>query len=243
VAQYNFGVGQLFIVPPGANPTPVNVGTLKDVSLDISRDVKELIGAYAFAEDVALGKGKISGKAKSGRIQGGLIAAILAGSATTTGQTAAANNELSTIPTTPYQVTALNGATFVQDGGVYDYTAGKWLTCIASAPASGQYSVSAAGVYTFAAADTTHQVGLYYTYTMVTGNKVALTNQLMGAATIFQLNVFNTYKGGQFGYTLYAVVMPKLSLAGKQDDYTEVDIEFQGFADSLNRVVSVYTES
>jgi hypothetical protein len=55
VAQYNFGVGQLFIIPPGTNPTPVNVGTLKDVSIDISRDVKELIGAKAFPEDVALG--------------------------------------------------------------------------------------------------------------------------------------------------------------------------------------------
>jgi hypothetical protein len=244
VAQYNFGVGQLFIVPPGANPTPVNVGTLKDVSLDISRDVKELIGANAFPEDVALGKGKISGKAKSGRIQAALIASILAGSTTTTGQTAAANNELSTIPGTPYSVTALNGATFVQDGGVYDYTAGKWLTLVApGTPASGQYTVTSAGVYTFAAADTTHSIGLFYTYTLTTGNKVALTNPLMGAATIFQLNCFNTYGGKQFGYTLYAVVMPKLSLAAKQDDYTETDIEFQGFTDSLGRVISVFTQS
>ena len=243
MAQYNFGVGQLFIVPPGANPTPVNVGTLKDVSIDISRDVKELLGANAFPEDVALGKGKITGKAKSGRIQAGLIASILAGSTTSTGQTAAANNEISNIPGTPYQVTAINGATFVQDGGVYDYTAGIWLKCVASAPATGQYSVSAAGVYTFAAADTTHQVGLYYTYTIATGNKIALTNPLMGAATIFQLNCFNTYGGKQFGYTLYAVVMPKLSLAGKQDDYTEVDLEFQAFADTLNRVISVFTNS
>lgn len=243
MAQYNFGVGQLFIVPPGANPTPVNVGTLKDISIDISRDVKELIGSYAFPEDVALGKGKITGKAKSGRIQAGLIAAILAGSTTSTGQTAAANNEISNIPTTPYQVTALNGATFVQDGGVYDYTAGKWLSVVASAPATGQYSVSAAGVYTFAAADTTHQVGLYYTYTMVTGNNIDLNNVLMGAATVFQLNAFNTYGGKQFGYKLWAVVFPKLSLAGKQDDYTEVDLEFQAFTDTLNNVINVYTNS
>ena len=243
MAQYNFGVGQLFIVPPGANPTPVNVGTLKDISIDISRDVKELVGSYAFPEDVALGKGKITGKAKSGRIQAGLIAAILAGSTTSTGQTAAANNEISNIPSTPYQVTALNGATFVQDGGVYDYTAGKWLSVVASAPATGQYSVTALGVYTFAAANTTHQVGLYYTYTMVTGNNIHLNNVLMGQATIFQLNAFNTYGGKQFGYKLWAVVFPKLSLAGKQDDYTEVDLEFQAFTDTNNNVINVYTNS
>jgi hypothetical protein len=242
MAQYNFGVGQLFIVPPGTNPTPVNVGTLKEVSVDISREVKELIGANAYPEDVALGKGKISGKAKSGRIQAGLIASLLAGSTTATGQTAASNNEMSSIPTTPYTVTVLNAAKFVQDGGVYDYTAGIWMKCVSTAPATGQYTVTA-GAYLFAAADTGHSVGIYYTYTMTTGTTVALSNPLMGAATTFQLNVFNTYGGKQFGYTLYAVVMPKLSLAGKQDDYTETDIEFQAFTDSLNRVISVYTQS
>lgn len=240
MSQFNFGVGQLFITPPGANATPINVGTLQEVSLDISRDVKEMHGSNAFPEDVALGKGKLSGKAKTGRIQAGLIATLLAGSTTSTGQTASAVNELSTVPATPYQVTVVNSATFVDDGGVYDYTASKWLSKVAGAPATGQYSV-AAGVYTFAAADTTHQVGIYYTYTLTTGNKVALTNQLMGTITQFQLVVMNTYKGKNVGYKLYAVVFPKLSLTGKNDDFTVQDVEFQGFADSSNRVIDVYT--
>lgn len=237
---FPFGVGQLFLVPPGSNPTPINVGTLKDVSLDISRDVKEMYGANAFPEDVALGKGKITGKAKSGRFQASLIAAIMNGSTTTTGQTAAANNELNTIPATPYQCTAINGATFVQDGGVYDYTTGAWKTCVASLPAAGQYTVSAAGVYLFAAAETGHSIGLYYTYTLTTGVKVALSNQLMGSVTTFQVNVFNTVKGNNLGYTLYACVFPKLSFGNKQDDYSEVDIEFQAFTDSNGRVLSIY---
>jgi hypothetical protein len=217
------------------------VGTLKDVSLDISRDVKELYGAYAFPEDVAMGKGKITGKAKSGRIQSALVAAVLAGSTTSTGQTAAANNETATVPTTPFQVTAVNGATYVDDLGVYDYTAGIWLSRVASAPATGQYSVTVAGVYTFASADTGHQVGLYYTYTLATGKKVALTNPLMGAATVFQLVVFNTYRGKQRGYKLYAVVFPKLALHDKQDDYSDTDLDFQAFTDGTNRVIDVYS--
>lgn len=241
MAQYNFGVGQLFIVPAGSNPTPVNIGTLKDVSLDISRDVKELYGAMAFPEDVGLGKGKITGKCKSGRIQSGLIAAALAGSSVTTGQLMAANNEVANIPTTPFTVTAINGATFAQDGGVYDYTASKWLSVVASAPATGQYSVSAAGVYTFAAADTGHQVGLFYTYTATTGVNIDLNNVLMGAAPVFQLVVFNTYRGKQKGYKLWAVVFPKLTLGDKQDDYSEVDLDFQAFSDSLGNVINLYT--
>lgn len=240
MAQFNFGVGQLFIVPPGANPTPVNVGTLQEVSLDISRDIKEMYGANAFPEDAALGKGKVSGKAKTGRIQGNLISTLLAGSTSTTGQTASANNELSTIPATPYQVTTANAATWTQDGGVYDYTAGKWLSRVASAPATGQYSV-ALGVYTFAAADTNHQVGIYYSYTVATGTTVALGNQLMGAITQFQLVVSNTYNGKSTGYKLFGVVFPKLSMAGKNDDYTVSDVEFQAFADATGKILEYYT--
>lgn len=241
MAQYNFGVGQMFYTPPGTNQTPVQVGTLKNVSLDISRDVKELMGANAFPEDVALGKGKISGKAKSGRIFGSMMAALIAGSTIATGQKLAANNEIGTVPTTPYQITVVNSATWVEDGGVYDYTAGIWLSRVASAPATKQYSI-AAGVYTFAAADTTHQVGIYYTYTAVTGQTVSLSNPLMGAATIFSLNVFNTYRGKQKGFKLWAVCFPKVSWDDKQDDYTEWDLEFQGFADmTTNKVIDLYS--
>jgi len=240
MAHYNFGVGQVFYTPPGANQTPVQVGTLKDVSLDISRDVKELIGANAFPEDVALGKGKISGKAKSGRIFGSMLNALIAGSTIATGQKGAANNETWTIPTTPFQVTVAQSATWSEDGGVYDYTAAKWLSRVASAPATGQYSV-AAGVYTFAAADVAHIVGIYYSYTIVTGTTVSLANPLMGAATIYTLNVFNTYRTKQKGYKLWAVCFPKVSWDDKQDDYTEFDLEFQGFADmTTNKVIDLF---
>jgi hypothetical protein len=310
--QYNFGVGQLFIVPAGANPTPVNVGTLQDVSIDISRSPVEMYGANAFPEDVSLAKGKITGKAKAGRMQGTLIAALMAGSTTAVGQTGAAQNELGIIPATPFLITPVNSATFTQDGGVYDWTASKQLTCVASAPITGQYALTAAVVgasasfatsvmtctiapttgtfqvgqtinatgvaagttitslgtgtgglgtynlstvpgtiaaesvtagvaYLFALADVGHQVGLNYTYTITTGLTISLSNQPMGSAPTFQLAVANTSKGIQFGYKIWAVVFPKLSLAAKQDNYTEADFEFQAFSDSLNRVINFYT--
>lgn len=239
MAQYNFGVGQVFFKPAGTTQQPVQIGTLKDVSLDISGDVKELYGANRFPEDVALGKGKITGKAKSGQIFGAMVQALIAGSSIATGQTLAANNEIGTPSSNT--ITAANSATWVTDGGVYDYTAGKWLSVVASGPATGQYSV-AAGVYTFAVADATHQMGLYYTYTAATGQTVTLSNPLMGSATQFQLYVFNTYKGIQSGYKLWATVFPKFSWDNKQDDYTEWDVEFQCFVDgSTNNVISVYT--
>ena len=241
MAQFNFGVGQMFFTPPGTNQTPVNIGTLKNISLDISRDVKELMGANAFPEDVGLGKGKITGKAKSGRINGATFQSLVAGATIATGQALAANNETGTIPGTPFQITTVNSATWTADGGVYDYTASKWLARVASGPATGQYAVTA-GVYTFAAADTGHIVGLYYTYTATTGFTTTLQNPLMGAATVFSLVVFNTYRGKQKGYKLWAVTFPKISWDDKQDDFTEWDLEFQGFTDmSTNNVISLYT--
>jgi hypothetical protein len=243
MAQYNFGVGQLFITPSGSGVTPINVGTLKDVSLDISRDVKELTGANAFPEDIALGKGKITGKAKVGRLMSSLIASLLAGSTTTAGQISGVNGEAATIPSEAFTYTVANGATFVADGGVYDVAAGKWMTYAATPSAADQYSVNTStGQYTFYSTDAGKSVLIYYSYKQAsTGTQISYTNQLMGSAVQFSLNVFNTYKGVNSGWKLYAVVFPKLQWDNKQDDYTEYDVEFQAFADSNSRVMDVYT--
>ena len=61
--NFQFGSGSLFATPiggnQGANPTPIQFGTLQDVSLDVSFAMKELYGQNQFAEQVARGKGKI----------------------------------------------------------------------------------------------------------------------------------------------------------------------------------------
>ena len=240
MAQYNFGVGQLCIVPSGTNPTPIQIGVLQDVSLDISRDTKELVGQNAFPYDVALGKGKISGKAKSGQIQSSIINAMLGGSTIATGQTLAANNENAGNAVVGATYTATNHSTWTEDMGVYDYTTGLWLTRSASAPANASQYEVAAGVYTFYSGFT-DVCGFYYQYTQAAGFTIAQLNPLMGAAVTFQLNVFNTYRGLQKGYTLFATVFPKLSFDNKQDDFEYTDIEFMGFQDSLGRVVDIYT--
>lgn len=240
MAQYNFGVGQLCIVPSGTTPTPIQIGVLQDVSLNITRDTKELIGQNAFAYDVALGKGKISGKAKSGQIQSSIINAMLGGSTLATGQTLAANNENAGNAVIGATYSSSNHTTWTEDMGVFDYTTGLWLTRSASAPANAtQYEVMS-GVYTFFTGFV-DVCGFYYQYTSAAGYTIAQLNPLMGAAVTFQLNVFNTYKGLQKGYTLFAVVFPKLSFDNKQDDYEFTDIEFIGFQDSSGRVVDIYT--
>lgn len=238
--QYNFGVGQVALIPPGANPTPVNISVLQDVSLDISFTTKELRGNLQFPVDIARGAGKITGKAKTGVIAGGLLSAIL-NTTSSTGSKLGVLNEIAPVPASPYTITVANSATWVEDLGVYDATAGKFLKCVASAPATGQYSV-AAGVYTFAAADTTHSMQISYSYSSASvGITNSLQNSLMGTSTVFKLELFNNFRGNGLGFVLPAVTIPKLSLPMKAEDYTIMDLDFEAFADSTGKVIDFYS--
>jgi len=244
MAQFNFGVGQVALTPYlGAAGQSVQVGTLQDVSVSLTRETKELYGANFAPVDITLGKLKISGKAKSGQIQGALIQLMLGGSTQATGQTLAAYQENQGVAIVGASYTAVNGATYVTDLGVYDQTTGAWLTDVSPATPANvkQYKVSAAGIYTFYTGFT-DVCYFNYSYTAAaTGLTTSLVNNLMGSATLYQLQLFNTYKGIQFGCKLYAVMFPKFDLASKNDDYTLQDIEFVGCADSSNNVINVFT--
>lgn len=242
MSQYNFGVGDLTLISPATTAQAIQVGVLKDVSLDVSFTTKELRGAYQFPVDIARAGGKISGKAKSGLINGGVISAVL-GTTPTTGSKIGVDNETSAIPASPYAVTVTNSATWLDDLGVFDNNTGLYMKRVdaAATPATGQYKV-VAGVYTFAAADTLHSVSVSYSYTAAAvGQTNALVNQLMGSGTVYQLALYNTFRGKNMGVKLYAATIPKLSFAFKSEDYTEVDMDFEAFADASGKVIDFYT--
>jgi hypothetical protein len=240
MAQYNFGTGALYITDSSTPAQTTQVGVLKDVTIDISVDTKELRGAYQFPVDIARAGGKISGKAKFAQISGRLINAILNGTQTAGQTVIGSNNESGTVPaTSAYTITVAN-TTGWSDLGVYDVTASKFMTRVTSGPTAGQYSCSA-GVYTFAAADASHSVQISYSYTSSTANTVALTNQLMGSGTTYILNVFNTYKGKNIGIKLNAVTLGKYALGLKNEDFSDQDVDFMAFADASGNVISIYT--
>ena len=238
-----FGTGLLALRPSGSNPTPVQVGVLKDVSVDYSFTTKELRGAYQFALDIARAGAKVTAKAKSGTLAGALIQQLLAGSTIATGSVQGVHGESATIPTTPFEVTVTNGATFKTDFGVFDVTAGKWLTRGATATATGIYAVNeATGKYTFHSADTGHVVKIYYSWTdAANGKTITLTNQLMGSGATFRLHLFNSFRNKSQGITLNAVTSTKLALALKSEDYLEKDLDFEAFADDSGEVCRIYT--
>lgn len=242
--MYHFGLGYVGLIPSGANPTPVPIGVLTDVSVDFSYDLKELRGQYQVAVDVARGPAKITAKAKNATIMGATFLAALGGATSATGTVVGVLAEPWAIPAVTFLVTVANGATFADDLGVLDLTAGKYLTRVAAGPAAGQYSVNVAtGAYTFAAADVSHNVTIAYSYaSAATGKTITLLNQPMGASTPFVLACYNVYNGKPLGFRFPAVHVPKLSVAMKAEAYTEQDLEFNIVQDTTStKVVEIYT--
>jgi hypothetical protein len=93
----------------------------------------------------------------------------------------AAVSEAHTVPATPFQVTVTQAATFSCDQQVSYVSSGLPLVRVASGPTVGQYSVSAAGVYTFAAADTSKALTFAYATISVPSDLVDATLQLITA--------------------------------------------------------------
>ncbi len=241
--MFEFGAGTLWGFPvtgnTAANPTPMKFGTLQDVSLDISGDVKQLYGQKQFPEAVARGKCKITGKSKFASINGKMLNDMFFGQTMQAGMKKVALDESGTITTGT--VTVANSAQFVQDWGVRYSATGLPLTKVASAPAVGQYSVSA-GVYTFNTTENTTVVQISYTFTAAAaGSQLNITNQLMGFAPTIQVLLETVYNTNQFSVLLYSVVASKLSFTTKQEDFIIPEFDFEAFANAAGQVIDIYS--
>lgn len=250
MAQYLFGAGKVFATPiqdvygqPITNPTPVEIGVMQSVSVDISYDLKELYGRGQFAVDAARGKGSIKCKATIGRISGALLNSIFFGGVVAEGGldvvTQTINGEKiqtggALTPVVP------NAGTFVKDMGVTTAKAIP-LTRVSGTPLTGQYSVDeATGAYTFATVDVGKTVFISFKYSAtVAGAKSGLVNNLdMGYTPEFAVNLQREYKGKFMGMEFFRCTSNKLGFSSKQDDYDLPEFEFQPMADDLNRVFS-----
>ena len=247
MSQIFFGAGALFGTPltnyavtAVANPTPVKFGILQDISLDVSFDVKMLYGASQFPFAVARGKGKISGKASFAQINAQVWNSLVFAQGNTANLTQNYEDLIgSVVPATPYQITPTppSSGTWSQDLGVRGPGGVDWQR-VASAPATGQYSV-AAGVYTFAAADTGLTMFISYQYTTTAANSVTNTvnNVAMGQTPTFRADMSLPYGSKQLLITLPNCISTKLSFASKLDDFGIPAFDFEAFADGNNRVL------
>jgi len=233
--QFGFGSGSAWAIDSAANSTPVPFGILQDASVEFSFSNKELSGTYAFPVAVGRGSGKIACKAKNARMSGRLMNLFFNGSKAA-GQTSVAQDEAGTVPTTPFAITVANSAQWATDLGVYNATTGIPLVRVASAPATGQYSV-AAGVYTFAAADTGLAMKISYTYTIAaSGEQITITNPLIGDAPTFKAVLTQNFNSKRNTLTLNSNVFSKFGWGTKLEDFGMKDLDFSSFADAGNNI-------
>ena len=237
MAAFNFGVGSLWASRTDiSNPTPAQFGTLQDVAVDFSFTSKPLMGQYQIAVAVARAGMKTTAKAKFATIEALAFNEVFFGQTRATGLVTAVLNETSAIPATPFTITVVNGATFATDLGVFFTLTGVRLVRVAATPATGQYTVNTTtGAYLFAAADTLLSVAISYSYAAAAGGtKIVITNQLMGAAPTFQMNLTSIYQGKNLSLQLNSCISTKLSLPFKNEDWTIQEMDIEAFTDASN---------
>jgi hypothetical protein len=247
MAMFNFGAGVLWGTPTFdatgaaiANPTPLMLAVTQEVSVDISGDIKELYGQNQFPVQVARGKMKITGKVKYGQFNGAVVNSLFFGQTVTSSLYSIVNDVTgAVIPSTPFTITPVvpSSGTWTGDLGVRN-SSGNPMTRVASAPTTGQYSVTA-GAYLFAAADTGQTVFISYQYTATStvAKTSVVQNVAMGQAPQFRADFFNQLGGNGLALTLYACVSNKLALQTKLDDFMIPELDFSAFADSSGNVL------
>lgn len=233
-----FSAGSLVLVDAsGALPQSKNVGLLKNVEATFESAIKSYFGKKKFAVANATGECKVSGSIGFGHIDGALIASVLGG--TKTSGRKLVENKTGLIPATPFTVTMAHAADFVRDLGVE--IDGKTATLVASAPAAGQYSV-AAGVYTFAGADTGKSYDINAEYTAVTGSTIKISNAQMGSDVVFELDMWNDFRGSHFGLKLYQVILPNLGLKFGNDEFTAQDLKWEANVNAVGDLGELYLD-
>jgi hypothetical protein len=245
MTQFSFGSGTLISKRTDITGTPpALLGTLQDVSLDFDRKIEMLLGQYNMAVAAGGGEFKIAGKAKFARLQAAQINNLFLG------QTLTANSmvEMTTGETDTVTAAAIgvaNGATFLEDFGVFYASSGAQLVPVAASPTQGQYIApsGSGGTYTFNSADNGAAVVIYYSYSITSGNKITLANQLTGPLPMFEVSLKETFN--YFGTSkdivvkLNACVAPKLSLPFSSQKFTVAEFDFQAIADASNNIGTI----
>ncbi len=254
--MFEFGAGSLWGQPVGGNTTlpgtPTFFGTLQDVSLDISGDVKQLYGQKQFPEAIARGKCKVTGKAKYAWINAKQMNDLFFGQTLLAGMVQISSNQAAGVPAvTPFTVTLAppSSGTYLNDTirgdqGVRYATTGVPLTKVSSPTAIGQYSVDVTiGKYTFFSGDANANVLISYMYapSAATGNQIQVSNQFMGFAPIVQMVLEAIYNNNQFNVVLYNCLVSKLTFATKQEDFIIPEMDFEAFANPAGKVLDIYS--
>jgi hypothetical protein len=217
-----------------ANPTPFELETISDISLDYKGKNVELRGQYLVPVDARMADVSITGKFTIGTWNlNQLNSIIFAGTLNITDIDRINADEPHVVPaTSPYTITVTNAASFSEDLGVsYGVgaaMAGAQFERITVAQA-GQYTVvDSTGVYTFDVADASAPVVISYVDTDGVGASLSIPNNLQGQSPQFEFVALNSGQGSGFvGYRFFncRATGAKI-LSGKNNDFNKIEIDF-----------------
>ena len=248
---FNFGTGTVvgrrtgvdYTNTPITIPTPGRLATLQDIDVSFDRTLKELIGQYQFAVDIAGGQVKIAGKAKVAGMQANFYNDLFFGNVLSSAAGELMAVDESHAAAASITVTPPASGTFVHDLGVFTQSTGNQLTRVTSVPPVGSYSVTEpGGAYTFNAGEAgTLLITYSYSVTTATSKEIVISNQLMGLSPSFEIHLQMNYpnNGGivnTLNLKLNACKASKLDFPLKNTDYTLPSLDFMAFADASNTI-------
>lgn len=246
VPQGVFGPGILVLTRTDVpNSTPTNIGFVQEFSTDIKFDLKELYGQNQLPLLVARGTGKCSGKMKAAVVSANVLNTVLFGSGgaiTIPKQYDFSITAATPVPPTPFQITPAvpSSGTFDKDLGVINAATGEPLTLVASAPAAGQYSVTA-GVYLFSTADNVAGVQVVITFaysftSAATGQVLTINNRPIGDTPTFQIDYKSTLYGATYYVRLFNCVGGGWAMGHKLTDFANPEFDFSFFANAAQQL-------
>ena len=237
--MYLFGSGTAIVTPSGSNPTPLNIGLLQEITIDVAQSNKTLYGQYKDPVAVGGGTRKWTGKAKVARFSMQVMNAMMFGTTINAGQIAEIFGESGTVPAvSTYTITTVNSATWTTDLGVIYAATGLPFKRVASGPTVGQYSV-AAGVYTFASADASAKVLISYLYTITTvGQNFSVPPTLIGSTINFALNatMIDPTNNNVLSLQFPNCVVNKVAFGTKLEDFVMPEFDFDIYANAAGQI-------
>lgn len=199
----SFSMGMVYALPLAGvspNPTPIPFATLTGAKVAVKQEKKYANGTFETAIDAGGGKVETTIEITNLEFRASMVNLVLAGAQTTSGQPLPVMSEPMTIPATPFQAIPVQGATFLEDAGLYDMTAGKWMVPVTrgTTPTTGQYTTTTSAVVTGTITTTVLTVTAVTSGTLQVGSVISGTGVTAGTT----ITALGTGSGGVGTYTV-----------------------------------------
>jgi hypothetical protein len=233
----SFAIGNIFINPNAgllpANPTPFELKTISEITLDYKGKNVSLRGQYLVPVDARIADVEFTGKFTIGTSNLNQLNQLLfAGTLNTSAVDTIVPDEAATPSgSPPGMYTVVSHSTFSEDLGVSYQTNSGQLQRVSVVTQPGQYSVDGSGNYDFY--DDT-PVYISYVCTKNTGASLTIPNNLQGQSPQFELAAWipnsDGPTAGYNGYRFFACRAHSCKLlAGKNNDFNKWEVEFAVF--------------